>query len=132
MQGLNLCVFMSVHCVMLHSLSCPQLTAPDTDLQPLPIKKQAHNVSFSLLLIISMCAACAHSAQMLNTSLFLKVGSFLWSMVLLVTLLQGHACKERSTLNLLVSGLIVTLRAVCDVVHEVTRVCVYFPTEARK
>ena len=116
MQGLNLCVFMSV----LHSLSCPQLTAPDTDLQPLPIKKQAHNVSFSLLLIIPMCAACAHSAQMLCTSLFLKVDSFLWSVVWLVALLQGHACKERSTLNLLVSGLLVTLRAVGDVVHEVT------------
>ena len=45
-------------------------------------------------------------------------------------LLQGHACKERSTCNLLVSGLTVTLRAVGDVVHEVTQVCVYFPAEA--
>ena len=113
-------MFMAMHCVMLHSLSRPQLTTPDTDLQPPPLKKQAYNVSFSLLLIIPMCAACAHSAQMLCTSLFMKVDSFLWSMVWLVALLQGHACKERSTLNLLVSGLLVTLRAVGDVAHEVT------------
>ena len=81
----GLCVFMVVHCVMLHN-------------------------------VCSLCAQCSNALH----SLFLKVDSFLWSMVWLVALLQGHACKERSTLNLLVSGLIVTLRAVGDVAHEVT------------
>ena len=45
---------------MLHSLSCPQFTAPDTDLQPPPLKKQAYNVSCSLFMIIPIneCSLC--------------------------------------------------------------------------
>ena len=42
--------------VMLISLACPQLTAPDTDLQPPPLKKRAHNVSSSLLMTTPECA----------------------------------------------------------------------------
>ena len=42
--------------VMLSFLACPQLTAPDTDLQPPPLKKRAHNVNSSLLMTTPECA----------------------------------------------------------------------------